>query len=51
MERNLENRNICEFWIICKEKAPTTGKLHRHVYLILVKKLRINQVSALFGDL
>ena len=39
----------CKWYIWCREVAPTTGHVHWHMYIILYSRLRINQVSNLFG--
>lgn len=46
----MNNPAVVEYAIECKETCPRTGKHHMHWYLILARKLRINQVSALFNQ-
>ena len=46
MHTNL--RKACKWYEWCWETCPTTSKRHMHFYLILNRKLRINQVSDLF---
>lgn len=48
VNHKLEDTNIVDWWIAGHEVAPTTGHRHVHIYLILARKLRINQVSDLF---
>ena len=51
IRRALNNPEIVEYAIECYETCPRTAKKHNHWYIILARKLRINQVSALFGML
>lgn len=48
VNNKLEDTNIVDWWIAGHEVAPKTGHRHVHIYLILARKLRINQVSDLF---
>jgi len=51
MMETITDKTKVDYWIWCDETAPTTGKMHRHMYIVCSRKLRRNQVSEWFGDM
>lgn len=42
MMETITDKTKVDYWIWCDETAPTTGKMHRHMYIVCSRKLRRN---------